>query len=297
MDYLIDLHTHSTCSDGELSPQEIYKHIKEISKNKKVIWSITDHDSVDAYDILEKSNIHDKNVLIISGCELSFNYQGTSRDMLAYSIDTKEMKQFLDNLYTKEFKIKKQQTVLDEFVKKCKQHGLVFDDNITIENGRKSEAYGKVMKELRRNSINLEKIPDIETGFYRKCFSNVRSDFYVSEVDGIPTLKEVVDLIHSMGGLAFVAHPFDYGDDINKTTEYIKNCVSAGIDGIEIMHYSISNERILILRDLKNKFNLLESGGSDFHGENVKKNVKIFTAKDNINVDYNNLSWAKMREL
>jgi DNA polymerase III alpha subunit (gram-positive type) len=60
---LIDLHTHTKCSDGMYSPIDLYNLIKQISGNQKVVWSVTDHDCVDAY--FELNKINDNNVKLV----------------------------------------------------------------------------------------------------------------------------------------------------------------------------------------------------------------------------------------
>lgn len=292
---LIDLHTHTNCSDGSFSPLELYNLIKEIAGEKQVIWSITDHDNVDAYEQLK--DIKDDKVKIIKGCEFGFVYNEKLKDMLAYDIDIKKARDFLKGYYTKEFKITRQRKLLESFKEMSRKNNLKFEENLKVKTGKIGEAYHIMMQSLKKFESNFKICPDLMgTGFYRKHFINPKSPFYVKEKYNLPNLEGIIKLIHSFGGKAFLAHPFDYGGEtIEDVVQILNDAKKAKIDGIEIMHYSISNERENFLRDFVNKNNLLESGGSDFHGEQVKKEIYLFTGKkENVKVNIKNLKWIKL---
>lgn len=288
---LVDLHTHSTCSDGVFSPVEVYKQIKKIAKNNQVIWSLTDHDSVDGYDYLK--NLNDKNLRLIPGCEFYYNYNGRLREMLGYNINIDKTKTFLKDFYSYERRLKRQQIILKRFKEKCRAVGLKFDENVEIDPKNICGAYGLLMESIKSFPENYNKGFDFGVSFFRGHFCNPESPIYVPNATIEPKLNEIIDLIHSFGGLCFVAHPFEYMDSNEKTLDYLNDCVIAGVDGIEIMHKSTTKETLSILKDFAIKKNLLISGGSDFHGKVEKNTVKLFSGINNVNVDYKDVSWAK----
>lgn len=287
---LVDLHMHTQSSDGVYSGNEILNMMGEYT-GKKII-SITDHDSVDEYFKLNLNLLKDNNIILIPGVEFSFSYNGVSRDMLAYNVDINRTKEFLDNLYNKEFKLKKQKEILKKFMDKAIEHEVTFDDNITIMTGNKSEAYGLMLESIRKNPLNLQKYPNFIKGFYRSEFSNPNSSWFVDDTMGTPSLERIIDIIHSLGGKAFLAHPYDYNVDKKQSNQMIIEAINAGVDGLEVDHSSNKNNNREILQNYVNKCNLLQSGGSDFHGEKVKKGIQLFVGNNNVCVDYHNVcSW------
>jgi len=288
---LVDLHTHSTCSDGLFTPMEVYNQIKNIAKNNKLIWSLTDHDSVDGYDAIK--NINDKNVKIIPGCEFYYNYNGRLREVLGYNIDIEKTKTFLKEFYNYNRRLKRQQIILEKFKNKCRKVGLKFDEKVEIDPKNICGAYGLLMESIKSFPENYNKGFNLDISFFRGHFCNPDSPMYVPNATIEPKLNEIVSLIHSFGGLCFVAHPFEYMDSIDKTLNYLNDCVNAGVDGIEVMHKSITEEALSILKEFAIKHNLLVSGGSDYHGKIEKNTVKLFSGLNNVNVNYKDISWAK----
>lgn len=280
--FKIDLHNHTTASDGVYSANEIIDFAKSDTQS---IISITDHDSVDAYFEIDKNKLKSSNVKLLPGIEFSFNYNGVSKDMLAYGIDIEKTKKWLSERYSREFSIKKQQDILENFKIQCRNHNVKFDEDLKCETGKKSEAYLKMINSITSYEENKNLDINFETGFYRGYFSNPKTDWYVSETMGLPTISEVVELIHSFGGVAFLAHPFDYRCDETEKLKMIDDAIVAGVDGIEVKHYSNAGTNVQVLKEIVSKNNVYQSGGSDFHGESVKHGVKMFTGKnDNMKV-------------
>jgi len=206
------------------------------------------------------------------------------------------MKIFLNEYYNLDKKIKRQEEILTKFKNICKNNNLKFDNNIEIKTGKIGEAYNLMMKSLKKYECNLKICPDIGvSGFYRKHFINQKSQFYVKDDFELLNLKQVIDVIHSFGGLAFIAHSFDYaGETIEEVLTFLTDAKNAGVDGVEIMHFSIDRNKEQILRNFIKENNLLESGGTDYHGKLVKNTVKLFTGRDNnVNINIKNLKWIK----
>ena len=97
----------------------------------------------------------------------------------------------------------------------------------------------------------------------------------------IPSLNEVINIIHKNGGILFLAHPYVYKLE---NTEYFLDRLYdeySDIDGIECYYYDFTKEQIDYIKSFAEKRNLMISGGSDFHGKTIKPDIELGTGKDN----------------
>jgi predicted metal-dependent phosphoesterase TrpH len=288
-DHIIDLHMHSVNSDGTYTTQEILGMLK---KKGATLISFTDHDSVGSYkDLYEgKARLYD-GVALIPGVELSCRVDGALRDILGYGISVPYIYEALEKRYSKEHRIEKQQHILKLLKDNCRKLGLKFDESIQVTEGKKAEAFVVMYNELNRYAENVEKYPFIanNTKFYWDYFSTKNTDFYVDETYDLFSFKEAVSLIHSAGGKAFLAHPFAYGMEKEAVDALVEEAVIAGIDGIELKHSSNKNDDVDNVRAYSKKYNLLCSGGTDFHGT-TKPGLELVNAYGNVDVQYDDVS-------
>ena len=284
----IDLHIHTTHSDGTETPKEI---IKQAIKSGIEIISFTDHDSVGAYADL--GGIRPDNLTIINGVELSFIDNNNSKHMLGYGIDLNVIQKFLDSIHSPKQNIKRQTTCLNKFSNLLKSKGFKIDDNLEIKTGNTSEAYQLCYNSISSYPENVEKFPFIACGrtkFYWDYFNNPNSEFFIGQNDGLPNMKEVIDVIHNAGGLAFIAHPFYYNRDIGEVNRLIDEAIKNNVDGIEVKHSSNQGNDVEYLTKIATNNGLFICGGSDYHGLKSKPEIKLGTGKGNIMVDFNEIS-------
>ncbi|MCF0228914.1 MAG: PHP domain-containing protein [Parasporobacterium sp.] len=283
--HITDLHMHTLHSDGTYSTSEVLKMLE----NKNVdLFSFTDHDSVGCYyDLAEGRAFLYPGVTLIPGVELSCRVDGMMRDMLGYGISVPYIDAYLKDRYSRENRIKKQTQVLDRFKEICRMKGLVFDETIKVEEGKKAEGYTVMYMELNRHPENIVKYPFVEdcTRLFWDFFSNRSSDFFVDETFDLPEFDEAVDVIHKAGGLAFIAHPFVYGLSDEETETLVRLAVDAGVDGLELKHQSNKDGHVEKLLKMAEKYHLYTSGGTDFHGLN-KPGIELVTGYGNMLVDY-----------
>ena len=119
--------------------------------------------------------------------------------------------------------------------------------------------------------------------FIRKGLLNPDSEYYIGS-DNIqkPMYKDVIDIIHKSGGLAFLAHPFEYRFD--DTISFINELrAEKELDGIECFHPSADEDRMKLLVEYAKKHNLYISGGSDYHGHK-KPDIEIGVGRGNLNI-------------
>ena len=281
--YIIDLHIHSTNSDGTYSTQEIIEQLHYKGAN---LISFTDHDSVGCYrDIVERRAVLYDDMILLPGVELSCRYNGELRDVLGYGISVSYIDVALNNRYSLENRIHKQENILSELKEICRRHELVFDEGISIKEGKKAEGFVVMYNELNLHPQNLEKYPFIanNTRFYWDYFSNRNSDFYVDETFDLFSFKEAVQLIHNAGGKAFLAHPFAYGMSQSEVDDMVHEAVEAGIDGIELKHSSNKGNDVENVSRYAQAYGLLCSGGTDFHGK-TKPGLELVNAYGNVDV-------------
>lgn len=287
--HVIDLHMHSVHSDGTFRTQDLINMLWDKSVD---IFSFTDHDSVGCYfDLMDGRASLYEGVTLIPGVELSCRVDGCLRDMLGYGVSVQQIGQYLDQRYSLENRIRKQQQVLDRFKEICRSKGLVFDESIAATEGKKAEGYTVMFMELNRHPENAVLYPFTTdaTRLYWDHFVNKESDFFVDETFDLPEFSEAVEVIHRAGGLAFLAHPFVYGLSDEDTEALVCHALDAGIDGVELKHQSNKDGHVEKIRRFADKYGLLLSGGTDFHGYN-KPGIKLVNAYGNMLVQYEEIA-------
>jgi predicted metal-dependent phosphoesterase TrpH len=253
----VDLHVHTCCSDGKLTPQEII--IKANSVGIKYL-SITDHDTTEAISDAIKFAKTIPEINIIPGIELSAEFENSELHILGYYIDFHS--QSLENVLIeyREKRLLRAKLIL----KKLRSIG------ISISFGRLKEIAGK-------GSIGRPHIAKalVEKGYAR----NIGDAFYkfLSEKGQSfiprdkPTVNTVINLIHSLGGVAVLAHPF-WIDNLENTLSTLKKI---GLDGIEVFYSNYNSDKIIKLKKFAERFNLIPCGGSDYHGLDDSRKLEI----------------------
>ena len=123
---MVDLHTHTTYSDGDKNLKEL---LIEAEKNNVTTLSITDHDTVDAYDELEKidyKKIYKGN--IIPGAEFNCIFNNSKIELLGYDFNIKEIKDFCKNTYTKNAEYMDMNKEFNLMMETCYKNGIIVDD-------------------------------------------------------------------------------------------------------------------------------------------------------------------------
>ncbi|NCP71846.1 PHP domain-containing protein [archaeon] len=256
-----DLHTHTHFSDGKLSPTELVIKAKEIGLKG---ISITDHDSIEGYFEAEKA-AEKNNLTLISGVEI----QGMGTEILGYGFDPK------DN-YLEMF-LEKQRIQRKKFIKKkiegLLEYGIEIDYNEVLENSGKGQ---------NPNSANIAQVM-VEKRHVKsldEAFSEYLREIRV-RLETPPTrTKKVIQIIKDAQGIPVLPHPW-YLKDFQKAEieSFILKLVSEGLLGIETNGY-IPEDLIKYkntvfmdkIKELTKKYELIETAGSDFHGDLVHEN-------------------------
>jgi hypothetical protein len=242
----IDLHMHTNYSDGVCTPNELLDIVR--SKNLAV-FSVTDHDTYEGFQAV-KSLLDERDPELISGVELSVSLNEGDLHMLAYGFDTSNA-EFTNALA--EF----QQRRTDrgrEIVEKLNGMGV----HISYEDVEQ-QAQGTVIgrPHIAQAMHQQNHVKTYEEAFER--YIRTGGPAYVPKVNFAP--GDAIDLIHGARGLAFLAHPA-----IDENDKYIETLVGMGLDGIEVYHPAHTRSVTDRFKHLAERFRLLTSGGSDFHG-------------------------------
>ncbi len=280
---MIDLHIHTTSSDGSDEPEDIL--IKAQQLGLKYI-SITDHDSIGAYKKLDKININNYfSGKIIPGCEFSAVHKGKPIEVLGYGIDLETIKS--TGIVSDEKFLDRENEYLEKMMSVCKNLTLKYSNTLSIAGGKyfATQVLHADLRKYPENEKHFSKeVWESLNAFYRTCVNNEESPFFLDQIKNYLTIQEAADLIKKAGGKSFLAHLYVYfADDYE---EFLNSIVSLkALDGLECYHslHTIDNTEFLI--DYCNKQKLYISGGSDYHGK-LKPTVKIGETFSGIRIPY-----------
>lgn len=247
----VDLHTHSNKSDGSLSPTALIDEAKSIGLSA---IALTDHDTIDG---LEEAIDHGNEIgiKVIPGVELSTEYMGRDVHIIGLFINYKDQS-FLDHL-------KKFVDSRDERNKKMCQK--LTNAGMPVIYEELIEMFGESVltrAHYARYMLSKGYIKSLPEAFER--YIGDHSPYYVPREKVTP--KQGVELILNAGGIPVLAHPILYKlgkDALNKLVSELKEY---GLVGIEAIYSTYTNADERTIRDLAKKYNLLISGGSDYHG-------------------------------
>ena len=281
---MIDMHMHTIYSDGDKTVEEILKMCEE----KKLEYiSITDHDTCKQYEDFALKNNKIFSGKIIKGSELHAVFQNKSIEILGYNINPDIINEWCKKYYSEEKLIEQQKICRNRLFEICDKHGLIYDKNNIREPKKASEYVERpIYEELLKHKENyniLGIFTESYEAFYRKGLSNPENSFFMNHAEFRPKYNEVIDIIHTAGGKAFLAHPFEY--KFIDTLEFINDLrKEKELDGIECFHPSSEyDNKIEILLEYARKNNLFISGGSDYHGS-PKTDIEIGVGRGNLNI-------------
>ncbi|MHB1394938.1 MAG: PHP domain-containing protein [Clostridia bacterium] len=278
---MIDLHIHTTSSDGSDEPKDIL--IKAQQLGLKHI-SITDHDSIGAYEKLKKVKISNYfKGKIVPGCEFSAVHNGKPIEILGYGIDLEAINS--TEIVSDEKFLERENEYLKKMMGVCKNLKLKYSDTLSITGG-KYFATQLMHSDLRKYPENerhfTKEVWESLNAFYRTCVNNEDSPFFLDQMKNYPTVQHAADLIKKAGGKAFLAHLYVYF--VADYEEFLNSIVSLNaLDGLECYHSLHTMDKTEFLVDYCSRHKLYISGGSDYHGK-LKPNVKIGETMNGIKI-------------
>ena len=254
----IDLHIHTTASDGLFSPKQAVEIAKESGLSA---ISITDHDAIDGF-VEAKEKAEELGIELIPGVELSVVHKGEDFHLLAYLVDY-ENPEFLKKINS----FREERSVRGEkMVEKLNELGI----DLRIDTVKAIAGNGAVGRPHLADALLKEEfVHTYDEAFAR--YLGYHAPAYVPKKYLTP--KEAIDLIHLVRGVVVFAHP-----GTSRSEHAIYDFLEMGLDGIEAYHSQHDRHMTTHYINLAKKFGLIYTGGSDCHGRRKGK-VLIGTVK------------------
>ncbi|MDI6799259.1 MAG: PHP domain-containing protein [Actinomycetota bacterium] len=245
---MIDLHIHTTASDGFYGPKTLLDKCKQASL--KAV-AITDHDSVDSVD--EALSYGAKIGLdVVPSIELSSDLNGRDVHILGYYIDHRD-RSFLSHL--KLLRRTRRDRAI-KMIKALNKRGV----DVSLEDLSKVVTNESSWGRAHISRVMLAKgyVSSIQEAFDRYIGRN--APCYVERYIYSPA--EVIEMVLNIGGLPVLAHPA-----ITKVDKDLPDFVDVGLAGIEIYHSEHTKADVGKYRRVADELGILKTGGSDYHGE------------------------------
>ena len=279
---MIDLHIHTTTSDGSDEPTTILSKAQQLGL--KYI-SITDHDSIGAYEKLKDIWIGDYfDGRLIPGCEFSAVHNGKPIEILGYGIDLDTIS--ATGMVSDEKFYERENTYLKKMLEVCRNLNVKYSDNLSVRGKYfATQILHADIKKYPENEKHFAKdIWESLNAFYRTCVNNADSPFFLDQTKDFFTVQEASALIHKAGGKAFLAHLYGYFAEDHEAFLNSMVCLNA-LDGVECYHSLHSIEKTKQLLDYCTEHKLYASGGSDYHGK-LKPTVKMGESVDAMKIPF-----------
>jgi len=267
----VDLHAHTTASDGSLTPSELIRYAKE--KGLSAI-AVTDHDAVAGLDeaMAEGEKL---GIRVIPGVELSTRVDGCDVHLVSLFINWKN-EAFLKRL---------SEMAVCRFERNYKMVDKLESAGIRISR-KDLESFPKGQVLARGHIAQIL----IERGYASNLKEalnkyTVKGTVGYVEKEVLPP-EECIQLVHDCGGLIFVAHlhQIDPGDPAH-CVDICRRLIQMGADGLETEYCEFDDEWRRVTEEIAQEFGCLRSGGSDFHGS-MKKGLDLAVGYGDLCVPY-----------
>lgn len=250
---MVDLHVHSAKSDGTFTPSELVSYALE---KGLTAFALTDHDTVDGIDeALEAAK--DKPITVIPGIEYSTEYHNRDIHIVGLFIDHKSP------VFT-EYLTRFQQSRTERNYKLCANLRSA-DIAITYEALLEMFPDAVITRaHYAKYLLSKDYVKSIKEAFDR--YLGDHTPYFVHREKVTP--KEVIQVTLQAGGIPVLAHPVLYKLGKEQLDILVSTLTEQGLKGIECIYSTYTNSDEREIKALASKYNLLPSGGSDFHGAN-----------------------------
>ncbi|MCD6525564.1 MAG: PHP domain-containing protein [Desulfuromonas sp.] len=250
---LVDLHMHSSCSDGVFSPQEL---VAKAAQLRVTALAVCDHDNIDAVAPERKAGL-DLGVQVISGVELSCVW-GPYQDihLLGYGFDSEHPPLGRALREFQAFRRQRNAKIVEKINHALEKHGrqpLNYEQVAQRAGGTVGRPH--IAMEL----IELGHVKNMEEAFAKYLVPcNIAKRFF--------PVDEAIALIHAAGGVAVLAHPPYITRDQQAMAALLDELVAVGLQGVEVYNNGASCDEIEWYLTQARLRGLIATGGSDFHG-------------------------------
>ena len=265
---MIDLHVHSTASDGSLTPRELVYYAAE--KQLSAI-ALTDHDTVSGLAEAMAAS-HHAGIELIPGVEMSCVWEGTEIHILGYFADTGSSALQEGLSWFRRMRDERNETILDN---------LAEDGILLTEEELRAGDPDTVITRAHFARLLIEKgyVRDRKEAFAGYLAYGGK---YVPTKDEL-TPERVMQMFYDGKIWPSLAHPIQYHLDEDSLVQLIAELKAMGLRGIEVWHSSQSWQDTARLQTIARLSGLIPTGGSDFHGSS-KPDVEIGTGRGNLKI-------------
>jgi predicted metal-dependent phosphoesterase TrpH len=254
----IDLHTHSTASDGTDTPAELVRNAAAAGLD---VVALTDHDTSRGY--AEAIDALPSGLTLVTGAEMSCRIDGVSMHMLAYLFDPEEPALLAERELVRDDRVPRARAM----VGRLQELGVP----VTWEQVARIAGEGSVGRpHVATALVELGVVPTVNDAFTVEWLADGgRAHVAKHETDPF----EAIRLVKAAGGVTVFAHPGASKRGHTVPEAAIAEMAAAGLDGIEVEHMDHDAETRLRLRGLAKELGLLATGSSDYHGS--RKSVQL----------------------
>lgn len=244
----LDLHMHSTASDGVLSPTQV---VRLAQARGLTTIALTDHDTTAGWDEAMAAG-RELGVEVLGGFEINSETDLGHIDFLVYGADANsaELQDFL--LTIRDARVGRAKGM----VKKLAELGMPLDWERVLHFAGDAQSIAR--PHVARALVEASYVASTQEAFDK--YLNDQGPAYVHRLEVKP--QEVIDTIHQAGGVIVLSSPEHSG-----TTHLTPTLAALGLDGIEVYYFDHSDEKKVELLELARQHNLIATGGSDFHGD------------------------------
>ena len=266
---LIDLHVHSTASDGTASPREL----AELALRQGLsAVAVTDHDTVLGYPELKEAG-EELGIETVPGIEISTKFHRAVH-ILGYYIDP----------HSPHLEPVLNWVVEDRDKRNREMCRLMAADGLPVNYEDMKQRFGEVIgrPHFADLLVELGLAKNVKDAFDRYVEKGQR--YYVGRT--ILPIEQAIDIIRLSGGVPVLAHPFQYQLDDAGLRELIEHCIAHGLRGMECRYSGYGPEQSEYLEKLAEEYGLIKTGGSDYHGSNKPKIVLGRGIEENLHIPY-----------
>lgn len=266
-----DVHTHTRCSDGSLAPADL---VAKASSCGLRGLSVTDHDTLTALEAAARE-AESRSLHFIPGIELSVTVEGTEIHLLAYGFDPSysPLRKHLQRMQ------RAREERAWEMLERLRAVGLEIDDGGLREEIRSTHAVGR--PHVAAVLVREGHVDSAEQAFEQYLGND--GPGYVSK-PSFPA-GDALSIVHAAGGIGVLAHPGHW-----TSSTQIRHLVDVGLDGIEIYHPSHDASLRRYYQRLAQGYDLLMTGGSDYHGRSEDEERYFGTVGMDV------ATWERFRE-
>ena len=264
----IDLHIHTTASDGTFTPEEV---VREAARLGLGAVAITDHDTAAGYPAAAAEGER-LGLEVVPGIEISTKFRAAVH-ILGYYIDVRSpaLDEVLDWMHR------------DREERNVKLCAMLREKGVDVDIERMHERFGDLVgrPHFAETMVENGMARDVNDAFERLL--NKNRPFFIRRQ--FLSIERSIEIIRAAGGTAVLAHPFQYRLDDAGLRELIEHCLESGLEGMECRYSGYDADMCAYLEALAAEYGLLRTGGSDFHGA-IKPDIRLGAGQGELDVPY-----------